>query len=152
MRSVTVAIVLLAVSASHARADDWNWLGGPVLGVRLGAPVEGSRAIYGIEGGAGLGPERINAGVTRRLDETFVYLELDPWLYVGGTLGVGAVAETGRVHPVLGIWEGIPIIYPECEGEGLHRAVTIAAGYRWTGVHELYVTMKAGRAPSFCIY
>lgn len=141
-----------------ARADDVNWLVGPVLGIRLGGPAEGSRAIYGIEGGVGLGPERANVGFTRRLDETFVYAELDPWLYVGGTLGVGAVAETGQIFPVLGVWEGIPLVYPACEdegegeGDGMYPTVTLAGGYRWTGVHELYVTMKAGRAPNFCIY
>jgi hypothetical protein len=149
---IVVAAAAVAVAPSPAHADEeWNWLVGPVLGIRLGGPSEGSRAIYGVEGGAGLGPERINVGVTRRLDQTFGYVELDPWYIIGGSLGFGAEFESGEVFPVLGVWEGIPIKYPDCAGSGLHPAVTLAAGYRWTGVHELYLTVKAGRAPSFCI-
>ncbi|HUQ01489.1 MAG TPA: hypothetical protein VM261_03290 [Kofleriaceae bacterium] len=153
-----VAAILLAAGVvaavafpSTAHADeDWNWLVGPLVGVRLGGVKDGSRAIYGIEGGAGLGPERLNVGITRRLDQTFAYVELDPWYLIGGTLGFGGELESGELFPVVGVWEGIPLKYPDCAGAGLHPAVTLAGGYRWTGVHELYVTMKAGRAPDFC--
>ncbi len=149
--AVTFATAVLAAVPSTARADEeWNWLVGPLVGVRLGGPKEGTRAVYGVEGGAGLGPERINAGASRRLDETFAYVELDPWYVIGATLGFGGVLETGKTYPVLGVWEGIPVKYPSCEGPGLHPTVTLAGGYRWTGVHEIYITAKAGRAPEFC--
>lgn len=151
MRVRHLAALLLAIAVpSTARADDeLNYLVGPVLGVRLGGP-EGNRGIWGLEGGVGWGPERINAGVTHRLDTLFGYVELDPWYILGGSLGFGVDANDGKVYPVVGLWEGIPLKYPDCDGPGLHDAVTIAAGYRWTGVHELYVTVKAGKGPDFC--
>lgn len=119
-----------------------NVMVGPILGLRLGGP-SGSRAILGIEGGAGWGPERVNAGFTRRLDTSFLYVELSPWLYVGASLGVGVDSDE-RVFPVLGLWEGLPITYPDCGDKGWQPVVTISAGYRYTGVHELYLAPKAG--------
>jgi hypothetical protein len=142
---------LVALTAEARADEEVNWLVGPVLGIRLGSPAAGSRAIYGIEGGAGWGPERINVGVTRRLDTTFAYVELDPWYIVGASLGFGFTSD-GQSFPVIGAWEGVPLKYPDCAGPGLHDAVTLAGGYRWTGVHELYVTVKAGGAPSFCTH
>jgi hypothetical protein len=150
---LSVSTVLLALAASTpAQADEVrNFLVGPVFGIRLGGPP-GPRAIVGIEGGAGIGPERLNLGFTRRLDKMFYYLELDPWLYIGASLGVG-IDSDGEPHGIIGVWEGLPIIFPECEDDdGFHRAVTIAAGYRYTGVHELYATIKAGASEQFCLY
>ena len=139
-----VAIALGSVAHAEVR----NVLIGPVFGIRLGGPA-GDRLTLGVEGGVGYGPERINMGFTHRLWKTFYYVELDPWLYVGGTLGVG-IDSDGDPHPVIGAWEGIPLTFPECEGDGYFRAITIAGGYRYTGVHELYLTPKAGFSEEIC--
>ena len=64
--------------------------------------------IIGIEGGVGSHFQRINAGMTYRAGEAFTYLTFDPWLFVGGTLGVGYGTESGA-QPVIGIWEGMPV-------------------------------------------
>ncbi len=109
------AVALVAVMRSRAAAEPplgTNALGGPVLGLRLGGP-RGSRLIAGVEVGAGLGPERVNVGITRRRSKKFVYAALDPWLWLGGSLGVG-VDSDGEPHGVIGVWEGGPLIYPSC--------------------------------------
>lgn len=154
MPRVAIVLVLmlatLAARPGEARADDeLNYLIGPVFGIRIGGPDEGGRGIYGIEGGIGWGPERLNLGLTRRMDKSFAYAELDPWYIVGGSFGFG-IDSDDKTWPIIGLWEGIPLVYPDCDGAGLHDAVTLSGGYRWTGVHELYVTIKAGKAPDFC--
>lgn len=53
----------------------------------------GPRAILGLEGGVEIGPERVNLGFTRRLDKTFTYIELDPWAFVGASLGFGVDSD-----------------------------------------------------------
>jgi len=147
---ISVLLVVLAASAPARAEGEWrNYLVGPVLGIRLGGP-SGNRGIIGIEGGVGTGPERLNLGFTRRLDKMFYYVELDPWFFVGASLGLG-VDSDGDPHGVIGIWEGLPLVFAECAGPGFHRTVTLAAGYRYTGVHELYATIKAGAAEEFCI-
>ena len=41
------------------------------------------------------------------------------------------------------MWEGLPLTgNPSCTS--WHQEITISGGYRYTGAHELYVTMKAG--------
>jgi hypothetical protein len=149
MRIVLSVVVLL--SSARAEADDLlNVLIGPVFGIRLGGH-DGPRGVFGVEGGVGVGPERINVGFEYRDDKLFGYGELDPWFLVGGTLGVG-VDSDGEVHPVLGVWEGIPLKLPECElpeGEW-GTAVSLSGGYRFTGVHELYVSIKAGQSQRVC--
>ena len=142
---------LLAMTALEpvAHADVANYLVGPVLGIRLGGPP-GDRLIVGVEGGVGVGPERINLGFTNRLDKMFYYVEIDPWYIVGATLGVG-IDSDGKASGVVGVWEGLPLVFPNCEGSGYFRAVTISGGYRYTGVHELYLTPKAGVSEDICL-
>jgi hypothetical protein len=147
-----VVAAVAAVQPSSARADERryeNVMVGPLFGFRLSGP-SGHRGIIGVEGGVGLGPERLNGGHTWRRGETFTYVELDPWYLIGGTLGVGR-ASTGDWSPVIGVWEGIPILGGEsnrhCDAvpdDGWHATVTASAGYRYAGVHELYVTVKGG--------
>lgn len=135
-------VLLLLPRAAHANDRELaNVMVGPIFGIRLGGP-SGSRTIIGVEGGGGWGPERLNLGFTRRLDKTFAYVELDP-MYVGASLGIGADSD-GQVFPVVGLWEGLPIVYPGCGDDGWQPVVTISAGYRYTGVHELYIAPKAG--------
>lgn len=147
MRQLIVAVVILATPRLALAEELENWLIGPLIGIRLGGSGGG---VFGVEGGYGLGPERINLGFTHRADKMFYYVELDPWFYVGGTLGVG-VEEDGRIRPVLGVWEGIPLNNTgNCDG--WHSQVTLAGGYRYTGVHELYITLKAGKMNgNFCL-
>jgi hypothetical protein len=148
---LVIVLVMLGL-AGEARADicagggvgfETNATFGPVLGVRLGGP-SGNRAILGLEGGIGCGPERLNVGFTWRLDRTFAYVELDPWLYVGMSLGVG-VDTRGKAYPVLGIWEGLPLEAPECGVVDWRTVITLSVGYRYTGVHELYIAPKLGQ-------
>jgi hypothetical protein len=149
------AIVVLHVASPAAADGSWqNLLIGPLIGYRVGGP-DGSRAIYGVEGGFGVGPERLNLGLETRNHVTFAYIEIDPWFVVGGSLGVGADSE-GAVQPVLGLWEGLPIASfgrPDCviQRSATSSVVTLAFGYRYTGVHELYSTLKVGILDQGCI-
>ncbi len=153
MRIVVVA--LLVVSSARADADNrfQNVLIGPVIGVRLGGR-EGPRGVFGIEGGVGIGPERVNLGFEHRDDKLFGYVELDPWYVVGGSFGFG-IDSDGDLAPVIGAWEGFPLRIPDCDfsnrADAYGSAVTIAGGYRYTGVHELYVTIKAGVSQALCL-
>jgi hypothetical protein len=149
MRTFLLALALLIVSSSRADADDGtNWLIGPVLGIRLGNHA-GSSGVIGIEGGVGSGPQRLNLGFEHRDDKLFSYLEIDPWLLLGASLGFG-VDSDGEPHPVIGVWEGMLIGGFGCSDKP-DKQVTIAAGYRYTGVHELYVTAKAGVGQPACL-
>jgi len=144
MRWLVVIGVLVAMG-SPARADNElaNWLVGPVVGIRLSGPPN-DRTIIGLEGGVGAGPERLNLGFEHRSDHDFGYLEIDPWYILGGTFGVG-MDDAGKASAVLGVWEGIPIADNNASCTGWHSEITLAGGYRYTGVHELYITLKAGR-------
>jgi hypothetical protein len=155
----SVACGLVLCSVATARADyEASVMAGPVIGIRLGA-TRGSRLAFGLEGGAGLMPShfpqagsgalngtaRLNIGFERSGDRLLAYIELDPWLLVGGTLGVGL--DDHGVVPVVGAWEGVPLIYQAYDCDplgGWGTALTAAFGYRFTGEHELYLTVKAG--------
>jgi hypothetical protein len=141
MRALVILAVVLAPGI--AAADTENWLAGPLLGVRLGAGP-GSALVFGVEGGLGVGPERFNLGFEHRSQKMFYYGEIDPWYVLGGTFGFGA-DEDGEVHPVLGVWEGLPILPKNLPCSGWFNLVTLSGGYRYTGVHELYLSVKAGR-------
>lgn len=143
-----LVVVALALAPATASAENLeNWLVGPLVGVRLGGPP-GNRLVLGIEGGYGLGPERFNLGFEHR-DKMFYYAEIDPWYIVGGTFGIG-VDEDSHIKPVLGVWEGLPLTM-DAPCSGWHTQVSISAGYRYTGAHELYLSLKAGRMDgNFC--
>lgn len=150
IRMLVMVVSLLVVSPTRVDAEAKNWLVGPVLGIRLGGHA-GSRGVLGIEGGVGFGPERVNLGVEQRDGKLFGYLELDPWLLIGASIGLGVDSDS-QVHPVLGVWEGIPFKLGNdpCYSNKYQAEVTVAVGYRYTGVHELYVTVKAGGAQEIC--
>lgn len=151
MRTLVIVLSVLVMSSMRADADSMSWMAGPVLGIRLG-DHPGSSGIFGIEGGAGWGPHRVNLGFEHRAGKHLGYFELDPWFLLGASMGFGVDSE-GDPQIVLGVWEGLPI--------GLERALactdrysaqaTISAGYRYTGVHELYVAVKAGAAQPVCL-
>ena len=151
---------LLLLASPRARADNGidNWLVGPILGIQIGSASGHPEFGLGIEGGAGLGPERLNLGFEWRTgpEGGLAYIQLEPWYWVGGTFGVG-VDTHGAPHPVVGLWEGLPLKVPGCAWQDTHGAtqlgpaVTLAAGYRFTGVHELYFSVKAGGSQSLCL-
>jgi hypothetical protein len=141
-RMRTVIVILLTLVSGRAHADGDTWLIGPVIGVQLGGQPQ-SRLVIGVEGGGGVGPERINLGFEHRDTKEVGYIELDPWYVVGGTLGIGVDSDANAV-PILGLWEGLPITSIDGSCNVWHPEITIAGGYRYTGAHELYLTMKAG--------
>jgi hypothetical protein len=139
MRAAIVLVCLLGGTAS-ADSNLANWLVGPVFGVVLGSHGGG---VFGVEGGGGYGPERFNLGFEHRGNLEMGYVEIDPWYIVGGTLGVG-VQSDNQVKPVVGFWEGLPLTESSDDCIGWRQVVTMSAGYRYTGVHELYISFKAG--------
>ena len=151
-RSLVIALVVASSTRAEADPGFKNALIGPVFGIRLGGHA-GPRAVFGVEGGVGLGPERVNLGFEHRDGKVLAYAELDPWYLVGFSLGLG-IDSDGEPAPVLGVWEGLPIRLPECGSVSdlaYASTMTIAGGYRYTGVHELYVTIKAGVSQPFCL-
>ena len=141
MRAAIVVLGLLVCGTANADSNLANWLLGPVVGVQLGGK---GGLVLGFEGGGGYGPERFNLGFEHRPDNTSMgYIEVDPWYIVGGTLGFG-VQDNGKVQPVLGLWEGLPLAQSSTSCDGWRRVITISGGYRWTGVHDLYLSLKAG--------
>jgi hypothetical protein len=149
MRILLVALLLWPALAAGSPGNDGNFMAGPLLGLSHSS-TQGWQFLWGAEGGAGAGPERINVGVDQRAGKLFGYLELDPWLLVGASLGFG-VDEDGDTHPVLGIWEGAPLRdYPCGNGHYIFMA-SISIGVRYTGAWELYAAPKAGAANPGCI-
>ena len=150
MRIIVAVLAIMAwtnlAEASHG--NDGNIMAGPILG--LSHAPDGWRLQLGVEGGVGAGPERLNAGFEQRAGKLFTYLELDPWLLLGGSFGVG-VDEDGDVHPVLGIWEGTPLrSYPCGNGSWIFMA-SLSVGIRYSGAWEIYAAPKAGGANPGCI-
>jgi len=157
MQRAIFALALVAAVPAPARADNdlHNFLIGPVFGVRLSGPSGGDFGVLGVEGGIGWGPERINLGFVHRAGRELYYVELDPWLWLGGSFGLGVDSE-GESHGIIGVWEGLPVAgrflhSHACPFGDYESAVTIAAGLRYTGVLELYATIKAGVSQPICI-
>jgi len=149
MRILHVALLLWPAIAAADRGNDVNFMAGPLIGASHSSD-HGWQLLWGAEGGVGLGPERVNFGIDRRAQKLFGYLELDPWLLAGASLGFG-VDEDGEAHPVLGIWEGTPLRdYPCGNGHYIFMA-SFSIGIRYTGAWELYAAPKAGAANPGCI-
>lgn len=151
-----VGAVLVLGSTRSAQAQEeiigLNYLVGPVFGVRVGMD-ENPHVLVGVEGGIGWGPERVNLGIERRPSshgvwETFAYFVLEPWLVVGASLGIGVDLRTQEAHAVLGVWEGYGRLLANCHDWG--AVLSVAVGYRFTGVPELYVTPKVGLGQGRC--
>lgn len=154
MQRAIFALALVAVVPAPARADSNNlnnFLIGPVFGVRLSGPSDGDFGLLGVEGGIGWGPERINLGFVHRAGRELYYAEIDPWLYLGGSFGFGVDSE-GEGHGIIGLWEGLPVGGDALHGcrRGYASVITVAAGLRYTGVLELYATIKAGVSQGVC--
>ncbi len=139
------ATLATLATARPTRADgDASYLIGPLLGVSWGGKhVRQPSLLIGLEGGTSLHPFLpVNAGVSYRRHEAFLYGELDPWLYLGATIGVG-YGTTSGAQPVLGVWSPVGCRNSGPEGSG-RVAMTLTVGYRWTGAHELYLAPKVG--------
>jgi len=153
LAAAAVFAAIAGARATDAQADGYelNYLAGPIFGITVGNRSGEAGGLIGLEAGAGWGPERVNIGAVRRDDENFGYLELDPWYVVGASFGLGVGSETGP-HSVVGLWEGIPLNPDDlCKGDDDRVTMfTIAAGYRYTGLHEFYLTPKVGTGPSIC--
>ncbi|MFZ4578847.1 MAG: hypothetical protein ACOYOB_10675 [Myxococcota bacterium] len=98
--------------------------------------------------GDGQGEEvQLPAEPTEFLDEESVtYFAVEPWLYLGGTLGVTSSSADDDVGLCLGAWEGAPIMpWPALPSGELIPFVSAAIGVRWLhGTAELYFTPKVG--------
>jgi hypothetical protein len=140
-------VALLALtSPPAARAEPefpTSKLIGPLFGIAWG-PKHRAHLTGGIEGGIGIDELLVfNVGSTWRGDELFSYVELDGWYLVGGTVGVGHGTRDGW-QPVVGVWEPLPYfeeVDPGCDDAEL---IVFSVGYRYTGLHEVYVTGKYG--------
>lgn len=154
MRSLAIAVLVLAATPAYAEdsGDDpvFNALIGPVLALHWGGGHPTGLAA-GLEGGVGWAPWlRINLGFEQRGDGPFFYGEVDPWFLIGATVGYGRDGS-GRADGTIGLWEGVPLAAPNnCHG-GLGGAASLAVGYRYSGVHEVYVTVKGGVSEGFCL-
>jgi hypothetical protein len=90
-----------------------------------------------------------NAGLTWRDSELFSYVELDGWYAVGATAGFG-YGSRGEWQAVLGVWEVVPLAD---NGSCNNKEMVVASfGYRWTGLHELYVAGKYGEYALPCSF
>jgi hypothetical protein len=158
LAGATLLLVLgSAYDASIARAygDEGNgWGVGPVIA-------------FGDHGGVSLGFEgginqlltlvKLSLGGCYRLSgsetdpRAIHYLAYEPWVAVGGTLGI-AVADA-EVRGMYGMWEGFPLpILPDEVSGYSHQAwiITLAFGYRMFGSSgQFYVTPKLWRFKTF---
>lgn len=147
-----IALVLLLISTRASAAgppfEGPNVLVGPMLGFRFGS-AHGPRVIVGAEGGVGWGPERANLGIEWRYDQgswkALAYAVLEPWFFLGVTMGLGV--DVNGVRPVVGLWEGLGLAL-DCDEWS--PTVSIAIGYRYSGVPEIYLTPKVGVARGTC--
>ena len=81
--------------------------------------------------------------------ERVAYVAWEPWLLLGGTLGIAHSSADGNLHPLLGVWEGVPWIIgagraPVPENCSPCYTVSLAIGGRWAGKGEFYVAPKLG--------
>lgn len=152
-RGLALAVMsVLALSRGDARAEPelpTSKLIGPLFGIAWG-PKHQAHPTLGVEGGIGIDELLVfNVGSTWRGDELFSYAELDGWFFLGGTFGYGHGTRDGW-QPVVGLWEPLPFVKEIDPGCDEARLVVFSAGYRYTGLHEIYVTAKYGDAWTPC--
>jgi hypothetical protein len=112
-----IAAWLIAMSmASRAHATPGDGFGaGPVFGIAkdgtfsLGWEVSATTFLPLLKASLG-GNYALNATAAQPV--AIHYLAFEPWLVIGGTLGA-AIADTGEVDFMHGIWEGAPIALNE---------------------------------------
>lgn len=148
---VTLAVMALPPRRAYAEPQfPESKLIGPLVGIAWGKDHPAHPTI-GVEGGIGLDELLIlNAGSTWRGGELFSYVELDGWFFLGATAGYGHGTRDGW-QAVVGIWEPLPpkVLESGCDEA---RLVAFSVGYRYTGLHEVYLTAKYGDAWEVCFY
>lgn len=81
-------------------------------------------------------------------DEGVTYFAIEPWFWVGATLGVAMVEGHKYASGAFGLWEGgaVPAVaMAAVTGKDFMPVFSLAAGVRWLdGVAELYLTPKLG--------
>ena len=134
-------------------------MGGPQLGVTLDKNLEKPHMSYGWEAGPGFATVRANAGQvyrpsrdTQGRQEAVTYLVLEPWYYLGGSLGA-AYSTTRGAGLHAGLWEGFGATLKKggevsCFFASNGRcapAWSLAIGLRYlAGDVELYLSPKFG--------
>ena len=145
--------------ARDAHAESGNGVGlGPVFDVGL----DGSVSLGWEVGGTYRLPFfRLSLGGSYRvLGESsepsyFHYLAWEPWVYVGGTLGVAATPGDRPARFLYGIWEGYaqdlgdPFLDSDLDyidDERLHWILSVSIGWRGVGkAQHFYVSPKIWR-------
>ncbi len=147
LAAVVLATALLATSPNDARACAAG--GGPVVGYAVGS---GFTLGWELAGTACLPIAHFVLGGSYRLTPgdgptMHHYAAWEPWLIVGGTLGVSL---DDRAHAALAIggWEAVPVLVENIRRQEEHEAVpawmvTFAIGIRSLGAGlEIYVAPK----------
>ena len=147
---------LLSFRAAEARAESGDGAGfGPVLGITTDGSVSLGWELSGSYGGPLL---RGAVGGSYHLQRSpeqpryFHYMALEPWVYVGGTLGL-AVTDAPTVKVMYGLWEGwaqdlgSPLLdgsYDFVDDDTrYHWVFTLSIGWRgMSGTQQFYITPK----------
>jgi len=125
----------------------WEAGGGPMnTSSGGGDPVLSTASLLTrFNGGMSWRPPLAGGGTRERV----TYLAWEPWLALGGTLGV-RTSSTEGVHSLLGLWEGVPFVLGAFKRSApLYRCspcttFSLALGWRFDGAGEIYVTPKVG--------
>ena len=144
-----------ALGAAGAKADLGDGEGfGPVVGYSEGSWSFGweaaiSRVSPLVKASVG-GVYHVNRRDSAPL--TVHYLAYEPWLLLGGTVGVAFADGPHLLRPALGVWQGFPITLT---GKDLFSAgpverrwvLTLSIGWRWFGwsLSQFYFTPKLWR-------
>jgi hypothetical protein len=124
----------------------WEAGGGPMTTFKGGDPTPSTPSLLA----------RANVGMSWRpplaggdTHERVTYVVWEPWLFLGGTLGIRTSSSDG-VHPVFGLWEGVPYVFGAFKREApLYRCspcatLSVAFGWRFDGSGEFYLAPKVG--------
>lgn len=127
-----------------ALADDGGGLGaGPVIAF-------GRRVALGWEAGATTSLPLLKVSVggsyalssRRGVPNSWGYIAYEPWLVVGGTVGLAVSDGLRTTKPLYGVWEGLPFILGD-KSSGHNWVLTLTAGWRVLGgEHQFYFTPK----------
>lgn len=145
--------------ATQARAESGDGAGfGPVLGVT----TDGSVSLgWELSGSYRVPIFRLSAGGSYQLQRAgddppyFHYLAWEPWIYVGGTLGV-AVPDSPKARIMYGLWEGwANDLHGSLFDDNMdfldddtrfHWVFSLSVGWRgMSGTQQFYLTPKIWR-------
>jgi hypothetical protein len=150
----------LSLLAADARAESGQGAGlGPVIGVTWKGSLSLGWELGGSLGGAPV--LRLSMGGSYQLfrdegdPQYFHYLAWEPWIYVGGTVGL-VLTDEPRAQFLYGLWEGWaqdlgdPLFdanYDFLDDDtSLHWVLTLSVGWRGSGrTQQFYLTPKVWR-------